>query len=397
MRTRGRPKHPETLTPRQAEVFSLLRKGMTNDEIAKKLGISIDGVKYHVSDILLRLGVNSRYEAQYIDVPPPSRQAGFLALFAFRRPSIGSLTMVACGACMIALIVVGAVLFARRLASEVPADSDSGTQPAIETGIPEIDSLLVLLQEQDVDGLVERVEFLPVACTTSDLQYQSPRCPPGTPEGAEVPAFLQAACEGQYVTSKADARRSLQSVFGRSDRSSIFAIGQGSLVKHADPYDVVVLTPGHRPIAGEPASLWYVTRAGGIVRFEAECTPYGAAQAVEARGLIRDDILLPPQVRCDQKRVSIPVVVVRVHRDFGPQIVAETIDASGAPIGERVIITAFGPDDLGFQVGRTPEAKVASFPTTYPQLDDIEPGTRFTIDGTTLRNCTIDAIALTLM
>ncbi|HXK33399.1 MAG TPA: LuxR C-terminal-related transcriptional regulator, partial [Dehalococcoidia bacterium] len=44
MGERGRPRHPETLTPRQYEVWLLLREGLTNEEIAARLGISPDGV-----------------------------------------------------------------------------------------------------------------------------------------------------------------------------------------------------------------------------------------------------------------------------------------------------------------------------------------------------------------
>ena len=63
MGQRGRPPHPDVLTPRQQEVLELVREGLTNDEIARHLGISPDGVKFHVSEILGRLGVGSRREA----------------------------------------------------------------------------------------------------------------------------------------------------------------------------------------------------------------------------------------------------------------------------------------------------------------------------------------------
>jgi DNA-binding CsgD family transcriptional regulator len=63
MGQRGRPPYPETLTPRQQEVLELLREGMTNREIAEKLDISTDGAKWHVSEILARIGVTSRDEA----------------------------------------------------------------------------------------------------------------------------------------------------------------------------------------------------------------------------------------------------------------------------------------------------------------------------------------------
>ena len=50
-------------TPRQREVLTLLARGRTNREIAEELGISLDGAKWHVSEIITRLGVQSRDEA----------------------------------------------------------------------------------------------------------------------------------------------------------------------------------------------------------------------------------------------------------------------------------------------------------------------------------------------
>jgi DNA-binding CsgD family transcriptional regulator len=60
---RGRPRHPELLTPREQEVLSLIREGLTNEQIASRLGISEPGARYHVSEILSKLGVSSRVEA----------------------------------------------------------------------------------------------------------------------------------------------------------------------------------------------------------------------------------------------------------------------------------------------------------------------------------------------
>ena len=51
------------LTHRQREVLDLIVRGKTNGEIAEELGITLDGAKWHVSEILARLGVNSREEA----------------------------------------------------------------------------------------------------------------------------------------------------------------------------------------------------------------------------------------------------------------------------------------------------------------------------------------------
>ena len=67
MNRRGRPPYPDVLTPRQWQVLALLREGLSNEQIALRLGISVDGVKFHVSEILGKLGVGSRNEAAQWD------------------------------------------------------------------------------------------------------------------------------------------------------------------------------------------------------------------------------------------------------------------------------------------------------------------------------------------
>lgn len=44
-------------TPREREVLDRISRGLTNFEIAQDLGISLDGAKWHVSQILSKLGV----------------------------------------------------------------------------------------------------------------------------------------------------------------------------------------------------------------------------------------------------------------------------------------------------------------------------------------------------
>ena len=63
MGRRGRPPYPDVLTPREFEVLDLVREGLTNEGIAEWLGISRDGAKYLVLEILLKLGLRSRKEA----------------------------------------------------------------------------------------------------------------------------------------------------------------------------------------------------------------------------------------------------------------------------------------------------------------------------------------------
>src|SRR5437899_4682052 len=59
---------PEQLTLREHEVLDLLRIGLTNEEIAQRLGITVAGAKYHVSQILSKLGVATREEAAAVSL-----------------------------------------------------------------------------------------------------------------------------------------------------------------------------------------------------------------------------------------------------------------------------------------------------------------------------------------
>ena len=63
MAKRGRPPHPGILTEREQEVLELIRRSLTNAEIAECLGITVETTKQHVSQILSKLGVATREEA----------------------------------------------------------------------------------------------------------------------------------------------------------------------------------------------------------------------------------------------------------------------------------------------------------------------------------------------
>jgi DNA-binding CsgD family transcriptional regulator/catechol 2,3-dioxygenase-like lactoylglutathione lyase family enzyme len=61
-RDRGRPPHPDLLTPAEWTVAECVRHGQTNPQIARRLGVSLDAVKYHVANALQKLGLESRAE-----------------------------------------------------------------------------------------------------------------------------------------------------------------------------------------------------------------------------------------------------------------------------------------------------------------------------------------------
>jgi DNA-binding CsgD family transcriptional regulator/catechol 2,3-dioxygenase-like lactoylglutathione lyase family enzyme len=61
-RKRGRPPHADLLTPSEWRTVHFVQHGMSNVEIARRRGVSVDSVKYHVSNALTKLGLKNRRE-----------------------------------------------------------------------------------------------------------------------------------------------------------------------------------------------------------------------------------------------------------------------------------------------------------------------------------------------
>ncbi len=58
--TRGRPPYDDILTPAEWRVVEFVRHGLTNRDIAERLSVSPDAVKFHVANVLAKLGFDSR-------------------------------------------------------------------------------------------------------------------------------------------------------------------------------------------------------------------------------------------------------------------------------------------------------------------------------------------------
>ncbi len=54
---------PSNLTPRERDVWELVADGLTNRQIAERLDVQQNTVKYHLQHLFMKLGVNNRTEA----------------------------------------------------------------------------------------------------------------------------------------------------------------------------------------------------------------------------------------------------------------------------------------------------------------------------------------------
>jgi DNA-binding CsgD family transcriptional regulator len=139
---RGRPPYPDTLTPREQEVLTLLREGLTNQQIADRLGISESGARYHVSEILSKLSVSSREEAA--SWRPEGRVFGAGLVIALRRAAtaVGRLGAGAAFAVATALglaLVLGVGVMSSR------GGGDHSVSPAVTARAEQAESIRELL------------------------------------------------------------------------------------------------------------------------------------------------------------------------------------------------------------------------------------------------------------
>jgi DNA-binding CsgD family transcriptional regulator/catechol 2,3-dioxygenase-like lactoylglutathione lyase family enzyme len=57
---RGRPPHDDILTPTEWQILHAVQHGMSNREIARRRGISLDAVKFHLDNVREKLRLDTR-------------------------------------------------------------------------------------------------------------------------------------------------------------------------------------------------------------------------------------------------------------------------------------------------------------------------------------------------
>ena len=127
---RGRPRHPDLLTPSEARVLDLIREGLPNAEIAANLGVSVNTVRFHVSNLLAKSGVADRVSLG--DWEPGPGDLPRRGLPGFGLPLLRPLGLAAGGAGATAAVVLGVIAMAGR--GEEPA-APADTPPAYPAAV----------------------------------------------------------------------------------------------------------------------------------------------------------------------------------------------------------------------------------------------------------------------
>ena len=163
----------DELTERQRDVLALLARGKTNPQIAETLGMTLDGAKFHVSEILTKLDVSTREEAGAW-----WREERSIKQRALR--GVGWLTggwrWLAVGGSALAVAAIGGGLAAWML-----MDSGSAPQPNDD----------VVFQLTPPGGAPEIVTYSP---TAHAIVHQFP-----APADASGEAWMPAASAGDYI------------------------------------------------------------------------------------------------------------------------------------------------------------------------------------------------------
>lgn len=158
MARRGRPRHPDLLTPREWEVLALLQEELSNEEIAQRLAITERTVKFHVSEILGKLGLQSRHEAAAWQPGDRPWWASALAPLTFLwrtvsfRGAVNAISVAGVGV-VVATAVGGAVLLGVLVASNGAAREATLVEMegrAMEPTIPQ--GALLLLEGEESEG-----------------------------------------------------------------------------------------------------------------------------------------------------------------------------------------------------------------------------------------------------
>lgn len=264
----------ELLTKRQREVLELIALERTNFEIAQHLGISLDGAKWHVREVLARLDVGSREDAAVIWRRDRSSKARVLAVLAGAAKLASGRAALAVAAGIVAVATAAGLMYLvvgdddPPVAPEAPPTSSPTvptaplTELAPHSGIPIVDEVIDLVNEGDLVAFRRLMKEFPEPCTTKQRGVGSPpACPAGAPDGTLVDTFRAVASE--RIDPGPDLDQVLANVVPTSTR--LYVVLQTTFDRFPETlppsrYEVVVLQP--QPASGPSGAIYFLDDTG---------------------------------------------------------------------------------------------------------------------------------------
>lgn len=210
-----------TLNARQREVLALAAKRLTNPEIGERLGITRDGVKWHMSEILARLDVDTREEAvdlwkRYNGLPYRLHRLARVIL------PTATLRWAAAGvgaAAVVTVAVVAVSVVAIVLSVGGPSGSPAASSPDTSNAVPSvtatadnevslsslpplIQSVAHAIKSGDATAIRAVLHPKPAPCSIPGTRGlgAGPDCPAGVEAETLIGSFVTIGdCEGGYV------------------------------------------------------------------------------------------------------------------------------------------------------------------------------------------------------
>ena len=262
-RGRGRPPYPDLLTPAEQRVLDELRKGGTNAEIAVRLGVSPDAVKYHVSNMLGKLHLPDRHALAAWRPEKPRRVPSLsvpATLATLGRPVLWtSVALAGVSSVAVVLVVLLVVLGVGESGATPTAVGESGATP---TAVAESDATPSGPPVMFGDGTYRVGEDIPPGLYRSDAPSE--------------------ACEWRRL-------RTLEAATAPADDDDVIGFWEGSALSFVDiaPTDAYFTTRGcgvwatatPRITPGDPFGdgIWLVTLEVAPGRYRAAPDAEGCA------------------------------------------------------------------------------------------------------------------------
>ena len=327
--SRGRPPHPDVLTPAEWRVLEQLRERTSNAAIAEQLHVSVNTVKTHISSMLAKLDLADREAlAGWNGEPAEASRRALRRVPALLAPLVWVQRRAVALAtpAKIVAISAGTVAFAgafwiafdaaqgdaggeRFTQTPTPAASPAETTVAAEptadavavaaaagtTGIAEVALVIGIVEAHDPVVLRAMLEFRALPCTNELGDGGPPPCPgfPDAPleEGTEVVVFEFWRCSVDWHTEATIDAALTEIVATAATRYAAFEPPTDYLLDA--PYIIVFEGLDLRVNEPSPRGLAVAVDDGRIVAVWLACGAGAGADSMIPDGLT-DFLLAPP-------------------------------------------------------------------------------------------------------